>query len=140
MRGSLLNRIQHQLNKENGASLVEVVLLLVILAIALVPLTQLSVSNLKFGAQYSLMTRAISFAQSRMEEVIADYKATGAGRGYAWTVANWAGSSDSPATGFTRSVSISGEMTLNGVNYVTVQVSVANTNISTVKIETILVK
>ena len=118
----------------------EVVLLLVVLAIALVPLTRLAVNNMKFGAQYSLMTRATTFAQERLEEIVADYRAIDAGRGYDYVLANWAGVSDTPANGFTRSVSISGEATLNGVTYVTVTVAVANSNIKTLSLPTIIVK
>lgn len=141
MRSGLLKiRLKRVIHREEGASLIEVVLLLVILGIALVPLTQLTVNNAKNGAKYLIMTRASTFAQERMEEVIADYRAEDAGRGYAFVLANWAGQSDTPAAGFTRTVSISGEMILNGVTYVTVTVSVANTNIQTLSLPTIIVK
>jgi type II secretory pathway pseudopilin PulG len=120
--------------------MVEVVLLLVILGIALMPLTRLSVTNLKFGAQYSLMSRAMAFAQERMEEIISDYQATSAGRGYNWVQNNWNGVTDAPAASFTRTVSISSQATLNGVNYVTVRVTVSHSEISDTSLETILVE
>ena len=141
MRGRLLIRKLHRrLGREEGFSMMEVVLLLVILAIALVPLTRLATSNLKFGAQYSMMTRAMGYAQEAMEEIIADYRAESAGRGYDWVRSNWDGATASPATGYTRSVDISSEMTLNGVTYVNVTVSVSHADISNVTLETILVE
>ena len=124
---------------EKGLSLVEVIIILVIIGIAAVPLSRLSMRNMVFGGRYALMTKAISYAQERLEQVVADYAARDAGRGYDWVRSNWAGNSDTPATGFSRSVSVSGEQTLNGVTYVVVTVTVGTADIDNVVLTTWLV-
>ena len=125
---------------ERGMSLIEIVIILVILGIAVIPLSRLSVQNLRSGGQTATMSKAIAYAQERMEQIVADYAAKDGGRGYDWVRSYWAGFSDAPATGFSRSVSISGEQTLQGVDYVSVQVSVTGPEINDVVLTTWLVE
>ena len=132
-------KITNSVRNERGFSLVEVIIILVIIGIAAIPLSRLSVRNMVFSGRYATMTKAISYAQERLEQVIADYAASSAGRGYDWVRSNWAGSSDTPLTGFTRSVSISSQQTLNGVTYVVVTVSVSAPDINNVVLTTWLV-
>jgi len=124
---------------ENGVSLVEIVLIMVILSIAVVPLSRLSLTNLKSSGRYATMNKAIYYAQEAIEQVVADYAAEDDGRGYEWVRTNWSGSTDVPATGFSRSVGVSAENTLNGVEYVVVQVNVGGTDIEDVVLTTWLV-
>lgn len=124
---------------EEGLSLVEIVMILVILGITMVPLSQLSIGNAKRGGQYALMTKAIFLAQERMEQIIADYAAGNAGRGYDWVVANWAGASDVPTSGFSRHVMISSQNILNSVTYVEVHVVVRNSEIEDIDLCTWIV-
>ena len=119
--------------------MIEIVNILLVLGIAMVPLSRLAVGNLNSIGQANAMTRAVLFAQERMEQIIADYAAKDDGRGYDWVIANWSGDADTPQTGFSRSVLISGEYTWNGVTYVVVQVSVGGTDISDVVLTTWLV-
>ena len=138
MRDRILQHLR-SFRREEGLSLIEVVIILVILGITIIPLSRLSIGNLRIGGQYSMMTRAVYYAQERMEQIIADYAAVDGGRGYDWVRANWAGDSDNPESGFSRSVSISSENTLNGVTYVTVQVVISNTEIENVVLSTWIV-
>lgn len=124
---------------EAGLSLIEIVIIMVILGIAVGPLSSLSVKNLESNAKYVQMTKALIYAQQRMEEIIADYAAVDEGRGYDWVRTNWNGDSDIPISGLSRSVSISGEQSLNGSNYVVVQVTVGSTEIDNVVLTTWLV-
>lgn len=124
---------------EKGVSLVEVIVIIVIVSIAVTPLSRLAVTNLKSGGHFSIMTRAISYAQNTMEEVVADYAAEDGGRGYAWVQANWDGVSSSPESGFTSTVNISNEDTLNQVAYVEVDVYVSAPEINTVSLSTWLI-
>jgi prepilin-type N-terminal cleavage/methylation domain-containing protein len=136
----LKNKNRNRLLKsESGFSLVEVVMALVILGIAVVPISRLAIQNLNSGARYTAMTKALFLSQSSMEQIIADYAAVGAGRGYDWVRSNWPGTS-TPITGFTRTVTVSSEQTLNGVTYVEVHVRISAAAVPTVDIATLLVK
>jgi hypothetical protein len=92
-----------------------------------------------FGGRYATMTRAIHYAQETMEQIISDYAAEAAGRGYDWVRSNWDAASDTPAAGFSRSVSISSEQEVNDVGYVVVQVTVTGQDIDPVVLTTWLV-
>ncbi len=126
--------------KEQGFSLIEVVIIILIIGIAMVPLSRVTVANLKRGGDQSLITQSMFYAEERMEEIIADCAADDAGRGYAWTVSNWDGNSDSPATGFTRTVDISAESTADSVDYVELTVTVSYSGIENVTLGTWLVE
>jgi prepilin-type N-terminal cleavage/methylation domain-containing protein len=127
------------LKSESGFSLVEVVLAIVIMGIAVVPISRLAIMNLKSGARYTTMTKALFYAQSGMEQLFSDYGALDAGRGYTWVRSNWPGTS-TPATGFTRTVTISAQQTLNSVKYVEVHVQISSAGIPTVDLSTWLIE
>lgn len=135
-----LSKIYRRVRDERGVSLVEVVLIMVILGITVVPLSRLSVANLKSSGRYATITKAAYYAEEVMEQIIADYAAEDAGRGYDWVVANWPGSAPNPPTGFSGNVSISAEDTLNNVIYVVAQVAVSGSEIPDLVLTTWLVK
>jgi prepilin-type N-terminal cleavage/methylation domain-containing protein len=124
---------------ESGFSLVEVIMAIVIMGIAVVPISRLAILNLTSGARYTTMTKALFYAQSGMEQLFSDYGAKNDGRGYAWVRSNWPGTS-TPATGFTRTVTISAQQTLNSVNYVVVHVQISSAGIPTVDLSTWLIQ
>jgi Tfp pilus assembly protein PilV len=127
----------HKCAGEKGFSLVEVIVIIVILSIAILPLSRMAISNLDSGRTYSLMTRGTFYAQEIMERIIADYIAGAtAGRGYTYVRINWPGTVSSPPTGYTGTVSISGETTVNGVTYVTVTVTVSANGMPNVTLST----
>ncbi len=135
----MLNKLIKKILHEKGVSLVEVILILVIVSIAIWPLTRLTISNVKAGGRYSYMTRAISYAQNTLEEIIADYAAEAAGRGYTWVQSNWDGATSAPAVGFTTNVTVSSEDSLSGVWYVEVDVSVSGPDIDNITLSTWLI-
>ena len=134
-----IRRTKRIVRQERGVSLVEIVLIIVIIGIAVVPLSQLSIVNQTTSGKYGSSTRAIFYAEEIMEQLISDYAAVDAGRGYDWVSINWPGSTPSPPSGLSGNVTISAEDTLNGVPYVTVQITVSGTDISDFTLETWLV-
>ena len=126
---------------ESGFSLVEIVIIMLVLGIALVPLTRVSITNLTNGGRFAMETKALVYAQGVVETIIADYMAMDEGRGYDWVIANWSGASTpNPPTGLVGSVAISAEDSLNQVPYVVVQTTVAADDIPNVVLSTWLVK
>jgi len=135
-----LKRLKHLLLDEKGLSMMEVVLIIVIIGIAIIPLSQLSVMNQKAGGRFGTTTKALFYAEEVMEQIIADYMAIEGGRGYQWVITNWPGSTPSPPSGLQGNVSISAQDTLNSVRYVTVHVTVGGTDIPDVVLETWMVE
>ncbi len=88
-----IKKFFYKLKNQKGFTLIELIILIVILGIAVVPLTHLVTSNQKAIGQMALYVQAEFFTQSVMEEVIADYKSNA--RGYAWVLNNWHGASRS---------------------------------------------
>lgn len=133
-----LNKVP--LKKEEGFTLLEIVIYLVLIGTALVPLTRLSIANMENGAQFAAITEAQFYIEEIMENLVADYEADDAGRGYDWVRTNWPGSvSTSSPSGFTGSVSISAEQTLNGVTYCEVTVTVSGSTIPNMNLSTWIV-
>ncbi len=127
----------HPFDREKGFALIEIVMVIVILGIAVIPLTRLAMKNNTESGKYALMTTAMNHAEEAMEQMIADYAAVNAGRGYDWVITNWSGASTpDPPAGFSGTVSISAEATLNDVTYVVVTVTVSNSEISDVVLTT----
>ena len=129
-----------KIRNEKGATLIEIVILLLIFAISVIPLSRLVMRNLNSGGRYSTMSRAILHAEESMEQIIADYAANTVGMGYNWVIANWSGSSTpNPPAGLTGNVTISAEDTLKGVPYVVVETTVRGTDIPDVVLTTWLI-
>ncbi len=136
-----LLKIKSKTRDEMGMTLIDVIVMMVILAIAVVPLSRLAVINLKSSANSAMLTRAMFYAQEVMEQIVADYEADDANppRGYDWVRYNWYGSAPNPPAGLSGYVSISSPATRNGVEYVVVQVTVSGTEIPNVNLSTWLV-
>ena|GEM_PF-6745611 len=109
--------------KEGGFTLVELVIVIMLLGIAVFPLSNLLRSNIRSSVENEQISKSAFFAQMKMEQIIADYKA----RGVADITASayddtWEGLTCT----VTRDPAASGEWnTLDGVNYVTVTVTVS---------------
>jgi hypothetical protein len=131
------------IQNEKGLSLIELTIIVVLIGITILPLSRLSMSNLKSGGDYVDMAQAIFYSEEIMEQIISDYAAVEAGKGYTWVIDNWG--SGSPSTeeapeGLTGYVYISPEDTLNGVPYVKVQTTISGSSISSFSMTTWLVK
>ncbi len=138
-RWLLKKRSGRAISDERGMSLIEVIIILVVMGIAVVPLGNLFTRNMVFGGRYATMTRAIHYCQEWMEQIISDYAADGAGRGYDWVRSNWDSMSDTPDAGYSRSVTISSELEAADVGYVVVQVTVIGQDIQNVVLTTWLI-
>ena len=135
-----LKRLKRLLLDEKGISMMEIVLIIIVIGIAIIPLSQLSIVNQKAGGRFGTTTKALFYAEEVMEQIIADYMAIEGGKGYQWVITNWPGSTPSPPSGLLGNVSISVQDTLNSVPYVTVQVTVGGTDIPDVVLETWMVE
>jgi len=137
----ILRNSLERLKEEKGLSLIEIIIIIVIMGIAMLPLSRLAIQNIKTGGQHATITRAMYYAQDVMEQVIADYAATDGGRGYSWVLANWDNQSPAgPPAGLSGLVTIGAPDTLDGVVYAAVQVTVSGTDISDVQLATWIVE
>jgi len=111
------------LKKQDGFSLIEIVLLIVLMGIAIPPLAHLMKINLISSGKLSSMSKTSFYAQQRMEQVIADYTANG----YTALTTNGRYSTQTVG-GVTTSVSITAS-TWTGINYATVTISASIPNV-----------
>lgn len=137
--------VPHILHGQDGISLIEIILVIVLLGITLMPISRLSIQNLTQGTKYFVQTDAIADMQSLMEQIYADYLATLTGhsmtRGYDWVRANWNNSTGTTVSGkFSYSVSISNEQVQNWVTYVAVTVTITGDDIDPITNTTWLAK
>jgi Tfp pilus assembly protein PilE len=110
------------LKSQNGLTLMEVILMLVILGVVALPLAKLSITNLRSQAGYQVMTRAIYDARSVMEQILAYYSSNT----YAQTRTNWANKSgQTNSKQFNYLVTVSNESSQNGIFYSEITVTVS---------------
>lgn len=119
----------------DGFTLIEVILIIIVFAIAIPPLVNLLSTTLEKSDNSAIMSRAVLYAQEKMEQIIADKR--NPARGYDWVTAPGTYLSDVPSAGYARSVTITtaGNM-YNGVAYAFLQVTLTHNNISDIKITT----
>jgi Tfp pilus assembly protein PilV len=106
--------------RQNGFSIIEVILLIVLMGIAIPPLANLLRANLNSTGKMSNVSKTTFYLQQRMEQIIADYTRR---NGYAYiTVTGRYGSQT--ADGITTTVTVV-TGTWNAVNYAKVTVTAA---------------
>ncbi len=111
------------LKKQDGFSLIEVVLLIVLLGIAIPPLAHLMKTNLVSSGKLSSMTKTSFYAQQRLEQVISDYTANG----YTALTTNGRYATQTVG-GITTTVSVS-TATWTNIDYATVTVTASIPNV-----------
>jgi prepilin-type N-terminal cleavage/methylation domain-containing protein len=119
-----------------GFTLVEVVLVLVIAAVSLLPLSMLfATASIRSGDAHNA-TIAAQLAEAKMEEITADKSSPT--RGFAYLVpGNYPAESPIPAfPGYSRSVSIAPDSVYDGVTFRTVRVTVTSPNIPPITLTT----
>ena len=121
------------IKKNQGFTLIEVILVIVIIGISVPPVLTLFTQNLTDSSKSEAYTKASLYALERMEEILGDKRAVD--DGYGWNYINQSGQypNDTPETGYTRSVSI--DTTGNsygGVIYALIQVTVSHADINNV--------
>jgi prepilin-type N-terminal cleavage/methylation domain-containing protein len=121
---------------DSGFTLVEVVLVLVIAAVSLLPLSMLfATTSIRSGDAHNA-TVAAQLAEAKMEEIAADKNSPT--RGYAYLVAgNYPPETPVPAfPGYSRSVAVAPDSVYDGVTFRTVRVTVTSPNIPPITLTT----
>ena len=119
-----------------GFTLVEVVLIIVIAAVAVLPLSMLFANTSIRSSDARNATMAAQLAQAKMEELTADKNSPARGFSYL-LAANYPAESPVAAfPGYSRSVSFSPDSTYDGVTFRTVTVTVTCTSIPPVTVTT----
>lgn len=122
--------------RSQGFTLIEVVLVIVIAAVALLPLSMLFANASIHSGDSRNATVGVELAQAKMEEIAADKNSPL--RGITFLVAgNYP--AENPVTtfpGYSRSVAFSPDSTYDGVTFRTVNVTVTNPNVPTVTLTT----
>jgi type II secretory pathway pseudopilin PulG len=72
----MIRRTIKRLRRQDGISLIETVLMIIILAIALPAITRLLQQNVIASARMTALNKATFYAQQRIEEIIAEYANT----------------------------------------------------------------
>jgi len=122
--------------KSSGFTLIEVVLIIVIAAVAVLPLSMLFANTSIRSGDARNATIAAQLAQVKMEEITADKNSPS--RGFSFLVpANFPPERPVRAfAGYSRSVSIAPDSTYDGVRFRSVSVSVSSANVPPVTLST----
>lgn len=127
-------RTLRQFSKGNeGFTLVEVVVIVVVLAIAIPALIQLSSFVLENQDESAVISRASLLTQEKMENILADKRDVS--KGYDWITAPGSYPIETLGNGYTRRVTITTN-TRNGVDYALVKVTVEHADIPDVELTT----
>ena len=127
----------NKLKEAGGYSLIEIILVILILAIAIPPIIHLFSYTLENSVDSEIYTKAALFAEERIEEDIADKRASSSGKGYNYIFGVGRYPNDTPETGYDRSVSIDTVgMVYNGVRYAEITVTIDHANIEDVVLTT----
>jgi type II secretory pathway pseudopilin PulG len=116
-----------------GYSLIEMILVILILALAIPPIVNIFSQNLNKNVNSEIYTKATLHAEEKLEEILSDKK----NHSYSFIITQDRYPADVPETGFSRSVSISdANKIVNGIPYAEVIVTVSHNNISDVILTT----
>jgi prepilin-type N-terminal cleavage/methylation domain-containing protein len=125
--------MKNMISKSDGYSLIEIILVILILAIAIPPIVNIFTQNLNKNVNSEIYTKASLFAEEKLEEILSDKRV----HSYSFITSNDRYQDDSPATGFTRSVSINdNNKIIDGIPYAEVIVTVSHSNIRDVVLTT----
>lgn len=118
--------------RENGFTLVELVVVIVLMGISIIPLSRLLRQNIKTSVEVEQISKASFFAQQKIEQVLRDYNATG--------VANISTDDYSETSdGMTCTVSTSLD-SLNNTRYYDVVVTISGSSIPDVSLNVWLIE
>ena len=127
-------KFKNILSNNQGFTLIEVIMVIVVFAIAVPTLMTVLSSTLDSSNKSVVISQAATYAQEKIEEIIGDKK--NPSKGFDWVTTTGRYSSDVPAVGFSRSVIITTGNVQNGVSYAYVQVKMTHSEISDIKLET----
>ena len=125
--------MKNTLNKSDGYSLIEMILVILILAIAIPPIVNIFSQNLTKNVNSEIYTKAILHGEEKLEEILSDKRV----HSYSYVTTNDRYQEESPETGYSRSVSIiDASKIINGIPYAEVIVTVSHANINDVVLTT----
>ena len=127
-------KLKTTLSNSQGFTLIEVIMVIVVFAIAVPTLMTVLSSTLDSSNKSAVISQAATYAQERIEEIIGDRR--NSSKGFDWVTTPGRYSSEVPAVGFLRSVIITSGNVQNGISYAYVQVKVTHSEISDIKLET----
>ena len=117
------------LSDSKGYSLIEIIMVVIILAIAIPPIINIFSQNLTHNVNSEIYTKANYFAEKKLEEILADKRSNS----YSYIVAENRYQNDTPGTGFTRTISIDeNNKIINGIPYAEIIITVSHSNINNV--------
>ena len=121
------------IQKNQGFTLLEVILVIVIIGISVPPVLTLFTQNLTDSSESEAYSKASLHAMERMEEILGDKRAVDDGYGWSYILVTNQYPNDTPETGYTRSVSIDTTgYFYSGVTYALIQVTVSHADINNV--------
>ncbi|MCH7678013.1 type II secretion system protein [candidate division KSB1 bacterium] len=129
-----LLKLKNILSNSQGFTLIEVIMVIVVFAIAVPTLMTVLSSTLDSSNKSVVISQAATYAQEKIEEIIGDKR--NPSKGFDWVTTTGRYSSDVPAVGFSRSIIITSGNVQNGVSYAYVQVKITHSEISDIKLET----
>ena len=125
--------MKKNLIKSDGYSLIEMILVILILAIAIPPIVNIFSQNLSKNVNSEIYTKATLHAEKKMEEILSDKRVYS----YAYVTTNDRYQDESPETGFLCCVSIiDANKIINGIPYAEVVVTVSHASINDVVLKT----
>ena len=127
-------KLKNILSNNQGFTLIEVIMVIVVFAIAVPTLMTVLSSTLDSSNKSVVISQAATYAQEKIEEIIGDKR--NPSKGFDWVTTTGRYSSDVPAVGFSRSIIITSGNVQNGVSYAYVQVKITHSEISDIKLET----
>lgn len=133
-RGQLPKTGQGRPVTQGGFTLVEIILLVVLIAVAIPPILRLFGISILGSVGAEARTKAIFYAQEKLEQIINEKSVAG---GFATVVTPNRYPPDSPEEGYQRFVTIDTTgMVYNGVRFARVVVTVRHAGIPDVSLET----
>ncbi|GEM_PF-1443316 len=127
-------KLKNILSNSQGFTLIEVIMIIVVFAIAVPTLMTVLSATLDSSNKSVVISQAATYAQEKIEEIIGDKR--NPSKGFDWVTTTGRYSSDVPAVGFSRSIIITSGNVQNGVSYAYVQVKITHSEISDIKLET----
>jgi type II secretory pathway pseudopilin PulG len=128
IKNSILNRkmwnryFRKAVQAEEGLSLIEVVLIIVIVSIVAVPISDFLFMNTKASVQTRNFNEAAFHMQARMEDIILMFSDDTRGYDYINQLATGESSEEVPAEGYTTWITRTAPITINGITYVDITV------------------
>jgi Tfp pilus assembly protein PilV len=110
------------ISRQEGVSLIEAIILILILTISIPPIAQLLQENLYSSLRMNSLNKASYFAQQRLEQIVADYANDSIG--YTGITEGSYGT-QTPESGFETDVTITAAVE-NGIDYKEITVTCTN--------------